>query len=249
MIYKAAFHFKDQDGKEMITTTAFDYFVDIVQLFDIFFTFFTAIRTRELSEWTQSYRRKSICEFENDIEGIILRKFQETEWCFNNKILAREYLTSYFIFDCLSVIPSLAVNKIYGGVRLFRLFRFLRIQRVMEFIDNFASFNKRFDKENHLFVWNGTLILKTIYHLTFIIHCFACLWILLDSTTEESSDGWLTKFELTDKSHFHIYVHAFELITATFTTMGYGNVYPSSLQEKGCMILVIVIGLVVFALI
>jgi hypothetical protein len=53
---------------------------------------------------------------------------------------------------------------------------------------------------------------------------------------------------LDDKNNFHVFVYALELITLTFSTIGYGTgAISCNPVEKAVNILIIIIGLIFFA--
>ena len=76
-------------------------------------------------------------------------------------------------------------------------------------------------------VYNMALAFKTIFWLSFVIHCLACIWIYIGLHNNWSSkvNCWIDEFGIDRSKKWDIYVNSFELITATFTTIGYGSVY------------------------
>jgi len=78
----------------------------------------------------------------------------------------------------------------------------------------------------------------------------ACFWVRIGQIklpTEDLEGNWIIEFEVT--RNFAIYVHAVELIIATFTTIGYGSLYAINSFEKSMMLLLIPFSLILFSLI
>ena len=80
------------------------------------------------------------------------------------------------------------------------------------------------------------------------MHCGACFWIWSGAKTV-GTGGWKTEFELEDETPMVKYINCIEFITATFTTIGYGNMYALTPFEKCVMMVMIMFGLIVFALV
>jgi len=75
-------------------------------------------------------------------------------------------------------------------------------------------------------LWNALLIFKTTFWLTLVLHCLACFWVWVGHYFEgKSFTTWILFFELENLKNREIYVNALELMTCTFTTIGYGSTY------------------------
>ena len=95
-------------------------------------------------------------------------------------------------------------------------------------------------------------LFKTFFFLTFVVHLLACLWIRIGVGVLRpfgNHTSWVEEFGFEPHQKFKIYVHAFEFITATFTTIGYGSLYAVGGYEKSSMCVLIVISLIMFSLI
>ena len=122
LAYAAAFKYEGDDS-----AANFELIVDLVQIVDIIHVFFTATKVANLSQAVIKWRKNELQEIESKA-GIKLNtvsKF-ESEWEFNQKYLAVNYIRGNFFIDLLAVVPFLlgpGVSRIYLSMRFFRLFR------------------------------------------------------------------------------------------------------------------------------
>lgn len=98
-------------------------------------------------------------------------------------------MASFFIFDCIAVLPGLFVNNDYHNINLAKLARFVHYNRFFEQI-NILS-------EKVLMEWLGYTrqkvneivdLLKLILSVLLLAHIMACIWIMLGQINEE---GWV----------------------------------------------------------
>mmetsp|Transcript_14633 Transcript_14633/g.14266 ORF Transcript_14633/g.14266 Transcript_14633/m.14266 type:complete len:237 (+) Transcript_14633:793-1503(+) len=92
------------------------------------------------------------------------------------------------------------------------------------------------------FVTNAIAVIKTLFDLLLLFHLLACVWVLLGQTDE----GWLDK---TEDDNLNIYVNAIYFVTATSTTVGYGDFFPLNSREKTFGIFLEFLGIIIFSVI
>ncbi|QDZ26107.1 ion transport protein [Chloropicon primus] len=93
-------------------------------------------------------------------------------------------------------------------------------------------------------------LFANILLLVILVHSSACLWWLtyvLEGYPENGWDNFVNKFELDDSPVTDRYAAALYWSTQTMTTIGFGDVTPSTVPELTVSIIVMIVGAVTFA--
>ena len=182
----------------------------------------------------------------------------------NLEEIRAHYLRTWFLFDLLAILPveyikrnaqniavcswSLVndpcgdhvvkgvdhhVMRAFTVIRLFRLLKLGHLPRVQRII--FGYFDE-FILQYHLFFSMSKLLLS----LMFISHWMACLY------------GSQYNFEREDHSgveglHWEMYIGAVYWAVQTVTTVGYGNIVPTTISERVIACFVMLLGGFVFS--
>jgi len=111
----------------------FDFIVDCIQMLDIVLTFFTAKRVQDMKESTNEWRDKQLQAKKLVVLGTEEEKelfiHKKEGWVTEIKYLAYEYVTSFFIFDIMSVFPAL-ISRTTNTTPVLQLFKFFRAFRL-----------------------------------------------------------------------------------------------------------------------
>lgn len=108
---------------------------------------------------------------------------------FQFKEIRKDYLASFFIFDCIAVLPGLFVNNDIHEINLAKLARFVHYNRFFEQINilsekvmmEWLSYTRQ--KVNEV-----VDLLKLILSVLLLAHIMACIWIMLGQIGD---DGWV----------------------------------------------------------
>ena len=113
--------------------------------------------------------------------------------------------TAFAIVDLLSILPSFAAfNRAF---KLFRISRLLKILRVFKFI--------RYSKNVQILV----RVLRKERNILLTVFFIAVVYIIITA---------LIMFNIEDSAMFANFFDALYWATTTLTTVGYGDIYPSS---------------------
>ena len=113
--------------------------------------------------------------------------------------------TPFAIIDLLSILPSFGLFN--HTLKLFRLARMLKILRVFRFV--------RYSRHFRILLQ----VLRKEKHILFTVFFIAVGYILITA---------LIMFNLEDSSMFVNFFDALYWATTTLTTVGYGDIYPST---------------------
>ncbi len=139
----------------------------------------------------------------------------------DRQLLSRHYLRDWFIIDLLAAFPFAPVFG-FTFLLLFRLFKFARVVYLMR-------------RWRQLQMHKTALIRLTTFSfwLTLTAHWLACGWLALRSIPQDTSE-------------YTAYLGALYWCVTTLTTVGYGDVTPSTEGEMMYAMLVMILGVGVY---
>jgi voltage-gated potassium channel len=135
--------------------------------------------------------------------------------------------TPMAIIDLISILPSVTLlNSGWRLLKIFRLFRTFRVFRVFKAI--------RYSRSIQVFI----TVFKKQKEALFTIIGIAVLYILISALVVLN----------VEPETFGDYFHAVYWATISLTTMGYGDIYPTSVQGQVVTIISSFIGIAVVAM-
>jgi len=190
-------------------------------------------------------------------------------FCGSLKAIAWRYLMSFLVIDVVSVMPvdyfvgtasdggndtSAKIPKMLRMLRLLKLGRLFRLKRLTEILEETVSINMQ---------WIN--MFKVIFQVVFLIHMLACLcyWLATpacpDDRPEEPCDllepvdrpwsTWVRMFHVDRINVMSRYLASFHLVTATVMAVGYGDIFPTNVEERIFSVVTQLIGAIVFGFI
>lgn len=169
--------------------------------------------------------------------------------------IAWNYISNYFFFDVISVIPLFNTNDIENFslyyLKAFKIARFDRIAIPHRLLLSIVLQKLSKQRQNDLNTFCG-LILNIVY----ISHVSACFWIFLGfldpctgKTVEDDGciESWIYENGFSDKTYESIYIFSFYWIFEVITTVGYGDYTGKTLVEYVFSVALEFLGLVFFS--
>ena len=133
--------------------------------------------------------------------------------------------TAFAIIDLLSILPSfVAINR---ALKLFRITRLLKILRVFKFL--------RYSKHMQILI----RVLYKERHILFTVFLIALGYICVTA---------LIMFNIEESTMFDDFFDALYWATTTLTTVGYGDIYPTTDIGRVISMLSAILGVAVIAL-
>ena len=217
-----------------------DMISDIIFICDIVISFFTAYQAE-------------------DTDVLIVSK----------RKIAINYIFSYFILDLISSIPfslisfcynkltppEKTMNKKYQNIQTFgRLGKFYRVLKWTKVFRLFKikkekkkeSKNKLISKLARKKIYK---ILKFAFFIIILVHLSSCMWIFIITY---SSNGYgfsqiLLKYNLSLDNKVQIYILSLYYLFGTITSVGYGDITPSTIGERIFLIFFLIVGCMLFS--
>ena len=159
----------------------FDVFVDVLFGIDMIVNFLSA--------------------YEDDVTGLQIVSL---------KLIAKNYITSWFLLDLLALIPVQLFEELMGGgqlklarlARIPRLYRLIRILRMVKMLRIFRKSSEFKDWMNSLDIHVGLIRMLKVMSLTlFMIHLMSCFWFMAATLENNMYDTWVGGRGLVDSPH------------------------------------------------
>lgn len=149
-------------------------------------------------------------------------------------VIARQYAMSWMLLDVASSIPWSWINvgASPGELKVTKMFKLLRLVRIVKIL----KLGVLFDAISDAFQGSANLLsnLKKggsmVGLLMFCVHYFACLWYLVGSAGNYSTN-WLQPYVAMSPVPVELYAWSFYYTITTFTTVGYGDIHPTNADE------------------
>ena len=186
----------------------------------------------------------------------------ELKYVKNNYMIFKNYLFGNFLMDLIEAIPFFTIlkyiylnkednfqhvilfNENHLVIKIFTCFKALKIFKINDRKNNRAIqyLNKKFS-DNYLserIYQISNFALETIS----VLHIFICFHIYIGKS---SYPNWILASKLQDKSFINIYLASLYFITATMTSVGYGDIVCINKEETCFQILLLSIGIVAYS--
>lgn len=208
--------------------TQVDYFLDIVFVLDIIFTFFTPYLKNQ--RWVKSHKK------------IALRYFKAWFWLDVLSIFPLDLILKRDTKAAEFVVRITKMPKIY---RMFRLLKFIRVIKLRQKKNTYiAKSLKKFIKSDNLI--SGILPLYGFGIL--ISYLFSCLWHFVPKENPDA-ESWLIRYDFLDEPTHDRFWASVYYIYSTMTTTGYGDITPQTKQEFALTVMFVAFGVTFHSLI
>lgn len=145
------------------------------------------------------------------------------------KKIAKRYLKSWFIFDLLATIPFFLIPGTFGdSAKSFRALRLIQLNRLIK-LTRISKVMKSWQRSQSVNPATFRLIFF-IFFISIAAHWIACGWILIGAIDPKITDP------------AEIYSIAIYWSITTLTTVGYGDITPSTIGQRVYTMLVMIAG-------
>ena len=185
---------------------------------------------------------------------------EDGQLVFHHPTIIRTYLKGWFLIDVISVVPFDMVSMFFGSeevgklkiLRILRLLRLMKLLRILRAGRIFQRLETQYQIDYaQLELWKFVLLaLVTSHWMACVFGIVADLedaehnWLYYTAFNSHFEDG--TLLEGADPrgivSELEIYFAAFYWSSMTMTTIGYGDIVPSTLIERVFVSLMMLIG-------
>eukprot|EP00283_Hemiselmis_rufescens_P005813 CAMPEP_0173423972 /NCGR_PEP_ID=MMETSP1357-20121228/4047_1 /TAXON_ID=77926 /ORGANISM="Hemiselmis rufescens, Strain PCC563" /LENGTH=917 /DNA_ID=CAMNT_0014387139 /DNA_START=137 /DNA_END=2887 /DNA_ORIENTATION=- len=165
--------------------------------------------------------------------------------------IALNYMKTWFAFDLAGSFPLDKVilataggNMDLSSLRILKAVRMLKLIRALKLMTIVTALQER---EGFAALKPALKIFKSSFVMIFMAHLFGCLFhMLIDNS---NTDNWLYHYdpEVFYEDNVSRYLVSIYWATITVSTMGYGDVLPTTHTERIYTACVAVVGTIVFA--
>jgi len=171
------------------------------------------------------------------------------------KILALNYLKSWFILDLIAVFPLDVIENVVidndqssSKVRynfFLRLIRIPRLYRLVKIVKLNSLF--KFIRGNKALEWlelNSILMKLASFFIVVVtvVHIMACLWYFVARLDNNDPETWIARNGLENSPNASVYLASLYYVISTLATVGYGDIYSETIPEKILTILWMILG-------
>ena len=161
---------------------------------------------------------------------------------FNRWIIAKEYLKSWFIIDFLSCLPieyldqtsstsSSKYNQFLRILKVSKVYRFIRIVRLLKLLKYFRVHIMQSSFMQDYLKYTTRKLCIFVIALTLIVHNLGCIWFYIGSI-ETGNLAWIYASKIEDLPLKDKYIASIYYVFSTLTTVGYGDIVPTTNTEK-----------------
>jgi len=168
--------------------------------------------------------------------------------CITDRIkIARYYRNGDFKLSLISSIPLDFIAQIILQNPSFVALGILRTPRLLRLPQFFKIFRRW---ETNVRVNPAIVRMSELVLIIFLIdHWVACIWFLIGSSTLITGDSWLSNSNLESASIATQYMKSLYWSITTLTTVGYGDITPTSNLEIAFTLVVMILGVSMYAFI
>lgn len=181
----------------------------------------------------------------------------------DRKSIATNYLKDQFTIDVTALVPVdyilMLTNPSWNPnkVMLVRLYKMVRITRLFKVYNKVTDLSKQSSIREVLNIDLVVMRLGFFLLLFFLLcHFTACLWAIIayihrqdiDSFNANNLSTWLDDYDMYSKEEsFQLYIISFYWTITTITTVGYGDITATNLEERVFCSAVMVLGVISFS--
>jgi hypothetical protein len=178
--------------------------------------------------------------------------------------IAKEYWRSWFLIDFVSSCPVdffvMTVGNPEGGsTKMLKLFRILRLSKLLKLVKILKVQSIFEELQDYYYVSDTYKKVASMLSITiYLAHMLACMWMF---TTRPDEDGWYQnegRFYARDfganetgadhahststEANYKEYVWCVYWALTTMSTVGYGDITPSTEGEAICVMVAMIVG-------
>ena len=172
-----------------------------------------------------------------------------------NNVIAKKYLTGWFLFDLFSSVPIYTIFKMYEpkcntkelstnyyNIILDNIHYLLICNRLFKALKIFWDNQAWKILSNKLN--DNSLMMVNIFLVLAALNYTACLYIFI---ARNSFPNWILETKLETHSFRDIYICAIYILITALTTVGYGDITCYSFHERIFQLLLLIIGIIAYS--
>lgn len=172
----------------------------------------------------------------------------------NRKNITIKYVKGWFWIDLVSSFPiqlfddsvQISSKQYLRLIRLNRIYRLLSLLKLLRFVKTSYHARKILSIRKNNELLRKFLIFFLVAGV--LIHNLGCVWIIISTLDMQNSVNWYVKMQMDDQDISTIYLYAIYYVFTTLTTVGYGDIVPTTIAEKIFAIMLMGFGIGFYSL-
>ena len=177
-----------------------------------------------------------------DINGVLVNRLA---------MISERYLKTWFFLDLGGSFPFDRVIALFlastGNIGALRILKMVRMLKLLRAVKVFKALSLLGQREGFEWLKATIGITQSVLMLVFFAHLLGCLFALLFVTSSGTNWMYVYNPDLKNADGWTKYVTALYWAIISITTMGYGDIVPTTHYERFFCIFVAVIGAIVFS--
>jgi len=175
----------------------------------------------------------------------------------NRWMIAKEYLSGWFLVDLVAILPFDAIFKSTGAGsvdmirlarmgRMYKMIKMAKILRVLKIIKQRSQLLKYLSEFLKIGLGFERLFFFAIIFMV-LCHILTCIWIITPSLVDKdkNAESWMDPFS--DVNSGELYLTSMYYTITTMTTVGYGDINGGSALERAVSIVIMLVGVIAFS--
>ena len=139
--------------------------------------------------------------------------------------------------QALRFLKLAKMTRLYRILKVFKLSRVIKNQKILEALQRLLTFSPDTNQIFHALI-SGL----------FLIHVLGCLWAVVTVLTiNDERDNWIRDKGLTDATVNSKYISSCYWAVVTISTVGYGDITPTSQLEMITTVILMFIGVSMYS--
>ncbi|EGR34768.1 hypothetical protein IMG5_002400 [Ichthyophthirius multifiliis] len=226
---------------KLVTIINFLNLLSLIQLFFIFTIKVSLQTTKFISSYNIQIYISIFFVILNSLMNLNTGFYQKGIVCKERYQILQYYKSQYLFKDLLFLLSVVFLSMESQNAQLKNINNWFQLILIFILLIKLQDFNQIINKFEQIFLLkqktqNIISLMKLFSFIIFFLHLICCLWLYVSFLNPNMN--WLSKLQIQDQEWHVKYIYSFYFSTTTLTTVGFGDIQPSNIQEATCCVFI-----------